>query len=119
MIDSERLVGEGGDTSVNGCGCLTQSTIKRTLPTQRPQWESLDRRYQLKRRFEAVKELSLKKWREAEEAEKKYQLRYRLSSALKATYNGAIDVTASLFNAKDRKELVKKVRRSGGPNRID
>jgi len=72
-------------------------------------WEKLDRRYQLTRRFEAVKQLSLKKWREAEEAEKKYQMRYRLGASLKAAYNGAIDTTASLFNAKDRKELVRKL----------
>lgn len=53
--------------------------------------------------------MSLKKWREAEEAERKYQLRFRLTSALKATYDGAIDTTASLFNAKDRRDLVKKL----------
>jgi hypothetical protein len=69
----------------------------------------LDRRYQLARRFEAVKALSFRKWQEAEEAERKYQLRFRISSAAKAAYEGVIDTTASLFNAKDRKELVKKL----------
>lgn len=77
--------------------------------TPRRQWEQVDRRYQLTRKFEAVKALSLKKWREAGEAERKYELRFRLKSALKATYNGAIDATASLFNAKDRRVLVKKL----------
>jgi hypothetical protein len=32
-----------------------------------------------------------------------------LTSFLKAGYNGVVDGTAMLFNAKDRKELVKKL----------
>ena len=79
------------------------------LTTRLLQWEELDRRYKLARRFEAVKALSLKKWREVEEAEHKYQLRYRIASAARAAYEGAIDTTASLFNAKDRRELLRKL----------
>jgi len=72
-------------------------------------WEAFDRKYAVLRKVEALQTFSLKKWREAEEAEKKYEVRYRFTSFLKAGYNGAVDATAMLFNAKDRKELVKKL----------
>lgn len=74
-----------------------------------PQWEQLDRKYSLTRKFEAVKALSLKKWREAEEAERKYQLRFRLTAAVKSAYDGVVDTAVRMGNAKDRKELVKKM----------
>lgn len=74
-------------------------------------WEAFDRKYAVLRKMEALQKFSLKKWMEVEEAEKKYEVRYRLTSFLKAGYNGAVDGTAKLFNAKDRKDLVKKLPR--------
>lgn len=72
-------------------------------------WEAFDRKYAVLRKVEALQKFSLKKWMEVEEAERRYEVRYRLTSFLKAGYNGAVDGTAKLFNAKDRRDLVKKL----------
>lgn len=83
-------------------------------------WEAFDRKYAVTKKMEALQTLSLKKWREAQEAERKYEVRYRLTAFLKAGYNGVVDTTAALFNAKDRKELVRKLPvRDKGRRRLD
>lgn len=62
-----------------------------------------------------MKALSLQKFSQAKEAEKKYQVGNRLMGFFVASVHLSIDTTQKLFNAKDREDLILKLPVSMAP----